>query len=56
MKKLTVEEVYKMYDEDIEDIRNECAEEGYPSNGSNFELRYEQLYNDYKMMYPEIFE
>lgn len=49
------EKILADFDAEVEEIRDECVAEGYPSNGSNFELRYEQLYNDYRTLYPEVF-
>lgn len=40
---------------EVAEISAECVEEGLPSHGSTFELRYEQLYRDYSSWYPEIF-
>lgn len=51
----TVEEIIKEFDAEVEAIREDCVEEGYPSNGSNFEIRYANLYNWYSEAYPEVF-
>lgn len=48
-------EIFAEFDAEVAAISDECVEEGYPSHGSNFELRYEQLYRDYQQMYPELF-
>lgn len=47
----TYEEALKEYNEECELIAQECEEEGYPSHGSNYELRCSQLREDY----PELF-
>lgn len=54
---MTAEEkkIYDEFDAEVAAISDECVAEGYPSHGSNFELRYEQLYRDYQQMYPEVF-
>ena len=41
----------QMYREDCDDIAKECAEEGYPSRGSNYDLRCEAL----KEYYDDLF-
>jgi hypothetical protein len=47
----TYAEALAEYDEECERIAEECAAEGYPSHGSNYDLRVEQL----REYYPEIF-
>ena len=47
----TYEEALKAYNEDCEAIAEQCEAEGYPANGSNYELRCAQLEQDY----PELF-
>ena len=42
---MTYEEAYKAYKEECKEISAQCVEEGYPSNGSNYELRASQAYN-----------
>ena len=42
----------QMYREDCDDIAKECAEEGYPSRGSNYDLRREALEEYY---YDDLF-
>ena len=39
--------LYAQYMEECEDISQACIEEGYPSHGSNYELRCENLWRDY---------
>ena len=39
------------YDEACEEVARECAEEGYPSHGSNYELRVARL----KEVFSELF-
>ena len=43
--------LWKEYDAACEEIARECEEEGYPSYGSNYELRVEQL----KESFSELF-
>ena len=45
MKKIDL--LYAEYKEECEDIAEGCIEEGYPSNGSNYELRSSSLWDDY---------
>ena len=45
------EEALKEYKEEIAGIADLCAEEGYPSHGSNFELMVDAL----RPYYPELF-
>ena len=47
----TYEEAVKQYKEECEEIAIQCEEEGYPSNGSNYDLRVAAL----EPYYPEIF-
>ena len=44
--------LYEIYSKDCDEIAAQCAEEGYPAYGSNYELRIENLKRDY----PELFE
>ncbi len=44
-------EVYAEYKADCEAIAEQCEEEGYPSHGSNYELRVARL----RESYPELF-
>lgn len=37
------DEIDKMYAEECAEISAQCEEEGYPSHGSNYELRCESL-------------
>ena len=39
--------VYEEYLEECDKIAEQCAEEGYPSHGSNYELRCEDLWDSY---------
>lgn len=39
---MTRDELWSTFDADVKEIE-ECEREGYPSRGSNFDLRYEQL-------------
>lgn len=45
------EEALKEYNEECARIAEDCAAEGYPDHGSNYELRIEEL----RYWYPEIF-
>lgn len=48
---MTLDELWSTFDEDVKEIEEECEREGYPSRGSNFELRYDELvkrYHDYE--------
>ena len=42
-----IQELLTSYDEDCKDIADLCVEEGYPSHGSNYELRCESLWNSF---------
>ena len=44
-------EIDRMYAEDCEEISAQCEEEGYPSHGSNYELRCENLGESYFQCY-----
>lgn len=44
-------DLYKQYEQELLEIEEGCEEEGYPSNGCNYELRVERL----QEMYPELF-
>lgn len=45
------------YRDDCNDIADECVMEGYPSHGSNYELRCEDLWNRfYKEEYEALLE
>lgn len=46
-----LEDVYKDYLEECDAIAEQCIAEGYPSHGSNYELRVERL----RESYPELF-
>ena len=48
----TYEEAMRAYKEDCARIAEQCEEEGYPSHGSNYELRVDNLEGDY----PELFD
>lgn len=48
MKKMTEEQkdlLYREYLEQCEEIAQECADEGYPSRGSNYEIRCKALWD-----------
>jgi hypothetical protein len=46
-----LEDLYDQYLEECRQISEQCVEEGYPSHGSNYELRVEDL----EQYYPELF-
>lgn len=46
---MTKEELMEDFKEACEEIAQECAEEGYPSHGSTYELRCSALWYDYYM-------
>ena len=39
---MTYEEAKRNFDIECEEIAQQCQEEGYPSRGSNYELRVEE--------------
>ena len=45
------EKIYEEYLTRCEAIADQCEADGYPANGSNYDLRVEQLQADY----PELF-
>lgn len=45
--KMTKQEVLDAYHNELDEIAAECAAEGYPDHGSNYELRIEGLWQDY---------
>ena len=48
----TYDEALSQYIAECDIIADQCSEEGYPSHGSNYELRVEAIQADY----PEIFD
>lgn len=46
-----LEDVYNDYLTECDEISEQCIAEGYPSHGSNYELRVERL----RESYPELF-
>lgn len=46
------DKLWQEYTEEYDRIAEECEEEGYPSHGSNYEMRVERL----RESYPELFE
>lgn len=40
---MTMNDLWASFDDDVRELEEECEREGYPSRGSNFDLRYEQL-------------
>lgn len=49
---MNLDDLYKDYLAECDAIAEQCVAEGYPSHGSNYELRVEQL----KEYYPELFD
>lgn len=48
----TYEQAYAEYLAECYAISAQCVEEGYPSHGSNYDLRVESIRSDY----PEVFD
>lgn len=48
---MTTEDIRKQFDEECEKIALQCEAEGYPSHGSNYDLRVDNLMKSY----PELF-
>ena len=46
-----IDKLWEEFKEECEEIARQCEEEGYPSHGSNYELRVDSL----KESYPELF-
>ena len=44
---MTKQEILNAYYNELAEIAAECTAEGYPSHGSNYELRTENLWRDY---------
>lgn len=44
---MKLDELWASFDDDVRELEEECEREGYPSRGSNFDLRYEQLVKQY---------
>lgn len=51
---MTLEEIMDNFRRDCAEISAECVEEGYPSHGSNYDIRCESLWKDYLDWYPEL--
>lgn len=51
---MAIEEIMDQFQKDCTEISAECVEEGYPSHGSNYDLRRESLWKDYLDWYPEL--
>lgn len=43
-----IDALWREYYEECEDIAVQCAKEGYPSHGTNYELRCAQVYQWYR--------
>ena len=46
----------RMFEDDCEDIAEQCEQEGYPSHGSNYDLRVSNLQKEYQEEYPDWFQ
>lgn len=44
---MTKEQILAQYNAECEEIEAMCEAEGYPARGSNYDLRCENLWNDY---------
>lgn len=44
---MKLDDLLASFDDDVRELEEECEREGYPSRGSNFDLRYEQLVKQY---------
>lgn len=40
---MTMNDLWASFGDYVRELEEECEREGYPSRGSNFDLRYEQL-------------
>lgn len=50
---MTYEEAMMHYHAECDEIAAECQEEGYPSNGSNYELRANEAYKFWMCLVDE---
>lgn len=50
---MTYNEAMEEYRKECEEIEEQCKEEGYPSNGSNSELRKYEAYKYYMSLVEE---
>lgn len=51
---LNLKELREQFEEECEEIALQCEEEGYPSHGSNYELRVEKLMESYPELFGEM--
>ena len=49
---MTLDELWSTFDSDVHEIEEECELEGYPTHGSIFDLRYEELVKRYHELEP----
>jgi hypothetical protein len=42
--------------QELADVSAMCVEEGYPSHGSNYDLRAQAVYDWYQEAYPDLWE
>lgn len=45
---MTLDELWSTFVDDVKELVYECEREGYPSRGSNFDLRYKKLVKFYE--------
>lgn len=51
-----VDELYNQFLAECEEIADQCEEEGYPSHGSNYDLRCDDAWNWYKPAIDELYD
>lgn len=44
---MKLDDLWASFDDDVRELEEECEREGYPSRGSNFDLRYNDLVKRY---------
>lgn len=50
------EHILAVLRQELEQISEDCVREGWPSNGSNYELRADEVYKWYEESYPDLWE
>ena len=53
---MTREEMMAEIRQELAEVSAQCVAEGYPSNGSNYDLRAQSVYDWYQEAYPELWE
>ena len=53
---MTREEMMAEIRQELQEISEQCVREGYPSHGSNYDLRAQAVYDWYQEAYPELWE